>query len=69
MKLEELKKHYFNEDSLSLSAAKQEDIQQLAVWLEDNGYDPDYAWTMYDMGCQEMRHIMADAASEFAELM
>lgn len=69
MKLEELKKHYFNEDSLSLSAASQDDIQKLAVWLENNDYDPDYAWTIYDMGRQEMRCIMADAASEFAEFM
>ena len=69
MELKELKNHYFNEDSLSLSLAKNDDIQKLASWLEDNGYDPDYAWTMYEMGCEELRCIMDDASDEFAEFI
>jgi hypothetical protein len=69
MTLTEAKKHFFNEDSLSLSVASEEDIQALATWLEANDYDADYAWRLHDMGSEEMRCIMASAAEEFAEFL
>ena len=67
MKLEEAKKHYFNEDALSLSMASEADIQRLATWLEKNDYDSCYAWQLHDMGNQEMRYLKAEAQQEFAE--
>jgi len=69
MKLEEAKKHYFNEDALSLSVASEEDIQALATWLEDNGFDSDFAWQLHDWGCEEMRCLVAEAKQEFAEFL
>ena len=39
---EQAKAAYFNDDAEELSLASEQMIDDLAVWLEDNGYDSDY---------------------------
>jgi len=70
MTLEEMMKHFKNESVLELSAASDQDIDRLVAHLEKSGHDnSDYARRLYDMGCEEMRCIMAEARLEFAEFL
>jgi hypothetical protein len=64
---EQAKAAYFNEDAAELSLASEQMIDDLAVWLEDNGYDSGYVYRLHDYGLEEMRCLMAEAAIEFAE--
>lgn len=64
---EQAKAAYFNEDAAELSLASEQMIDDLAVWLEDNGYGSDYVYRLHDYGLEEMRCLMAEAAIEFAE--
>ena len=64
---EQAKAAYFNEDAAELSLATEQMIDDLAVWLEDNGHDSEYVYRLHDYGLEEMRCLMAEAAIEFAE--
>mgnify|MGYP003115123569 FL=1 len=68
--LEQAKQAYFNEDATALAVYCDEAlIEKLATWLENNDYDSDYAWRLYDMGEEEMRCLKEMAAQEFAEFL
>jgi|14BtaG_2_1085337.scaffolds.fasta_scaffold20097_2 hypothetical protein len=70
MTLEEMMKHFKNESALELSAASEQDIDRLVAHLQKIGHDhSDYAQRLYDIGCEEMRCIMAEARLEFAEFL
>ena len=51
---------YFNEDSCELSLFPESVIQALSTWLEDNGYDGDFVWSLYEMGREEMEYLRAE---------
>ena len=68
--LEQAKQAFFNEDATALAVYCDEAlIEKLATWLENNDYDSDYAWRLYDMGEEEMRYLKEMAAEEFAEFL
>jgi hypothetical protein len=70
MNLEEMMKHFKNESALELSAASEQDIDRLVAHLQKIGHDnSDCAQRLYDMGCEEMSYIMAEAKLEFAEFL
>lgn len=54
-KLEQAKEHYLNE-STDLGFVDEETIQQLATWLEENGYDGDGAYTLWESYRDELTY-------------
>jgi len=49
MTIEQMKEHFFNE-STELGMATELEIQQFCTWLEDNGYDADFAYDLWQEG-------------------
>ena len=65
MTLDQMKMHYFNE-ATELGMASEDDIERLCVWLEANDFDSDCAWAIWSDASDELEHMMADLAAEFA---
>ena len=59
MTLNETKTHYFDE-ATELGMASEQDIERLCVWLEENGYDADLAWRMWDAAVEEIEYMAAE---------
>lgn len=61
MTLEQAKKHFFNEE-MELGLASEQTMQKLAAWLELNGYDGDFAWSLWDSYREELAYMVAELA-------
>jgi hypothetical protein len=63
MTFDTMKKHFFDE-ATELGLASESDILRLCNWLEDNGYDSDLAYLMWESAAKEIKFMMADALAE-----
>ena len=60
------KQDFLNEDATALAISCTElQIQKLAQKLESDGYDGDYAFSLWESGKEEMRCLMQEAMIEF----
>jgi len=60
------KQYFLNEDATALAISCTElQIEKLAQKLELDGYDGDYAFSLWESGKEEMRCLMHEAMIEF----
>jgi hypothetical protein len=59
MTFEKAKKHFFNEE-MEIALASEETMQKLATWLEKNGYDADFAWSLWESSREELEYLRAE---------
>lgn len=60
------KQDFLNEDATALAISCTElQIEKLAQKLELDGYDGDYAFSLWESGKEEMRCLMHEAMVEF----
>lgn len=57
MTLEQAKQHFFNEE-MELGLASEETMLKLTAWLERNGYDADFAWSLWDNSREELAYMI-----------
>lgn len=61
MTLDQAKQHFFNEE-MELALASEETMQKLTAWLEENDYDADFAWSLWESSREELAYMMAEFA-------